>query len=309
MTAPSSTPGPCLPTGYRSRPARLDDVAPVHRLITACERALHGRAETDPGGVAADLSLPGFDPRRDALLVEDEAGEVAGWAWTRGRRATVDVHPAHCGRGLGAALLGWAEEHARASGTDRLAQTVPDGNAAAVALLRSRGYGRLVSEWLLEYVAAAGEPVVPPAPSGVTVRRFRPGDAHAAHRLAEDAFDEWQPRRKPYEEWALRTVERDAFEPEASPVAFVGDEMVGVVLSLDVPDAGEGYVQVVAVRSDHRRRGLARNLLHETFRDFHRLGRRAVTLGTHSDTGALSLYERLGMTVRRSSTVYSRPLA
>jgi mycothiol synthase len=185
---------------------------------------------------------------------------------------------------------------------------VPDADAAAVALLRARGYVRLVSEWLLEYVMAAGEPSVPPAPSGVAVRRFRPGDARVAHRLAEDAFDEWQPRRKPYEEWARQTVERAAFEPEASPVAFVGDEMVGVVLSLDVPDAGEGYVQVVAVRHDHRRRGLARLLLHEAFRDFHRLGRRACTLGTHSDTGALTLYEHLGMTVRRSSTVYGRPL-
>jgi mycothiol synthase len=32
------------------------------------------------------------------------------------------------------------------------------------------------------------------------------------------------------------------------------------------------------------------------------------TLWTHSDTGALSLYQRVAMTVRRSATVYGKTL-
>lgn len=71
-------------------------------------------------------------------------------------------------------------------------------------------------------------------------------------------------------------------------------------------DGAEGRVQRVAVRRDHRGRGIARLLLLEAFGAFHRRGRRACTLWTHSDTEALALYERVGMTVRRSSTVYSR---
>lgn len=58
----------------------------------------------------------------------------------------------------------------------------------------------------------------------------------------------------------------------------------------------------------HRDRGIARILLQHAFHGFHRLGRRRCALWTHSDTGALSLYERLGMTIGRSSTHYSRPL-
>src|SRR3954470_22389040 len=103
MAAPSPPPVPSLPAGYRSRAAVLDDVADIHRLVAACERALNGQAETDPDRVAADLTMPGLDASRDSLLVHDETGEPAGWAWTRGRRATVDVHPAHRGRGLGGA--------------------------------------------------------------------------------------------------------------------------------------------------------------------------------------------------------------
>jgi mycothiol synthase len=295
-----------VPDGYRSRPATLADASAVHRLVAACERDLHGRADTDPGAVVADLTLPGLDPALDTLLVHDPAGELAGWAWVnRGRRCEVDVHPGHRGRGLGGALIGWAEERARRSGGEGLTQTVSDSDRAAVALLRSRGYELLATAWLLEITADA-EPAAPEPPAGITVRPFRPGDERAAHRLTEDAFDEWQKRRKPYEEWARLTVERTTFAPEMSPMAFAGDQLVGAVLSLDVPGSDEGYVERVAVRRDHRDRGIARVLLRHAFRDFHRQGRRTCTLWTHSETGALSLYERVGMSVRRSSTVHRK---
>ncbi|AUY49498.1 GNAT family N-acetyltransferase [Streptomyces sp. CB01881] len=304
-------PLPSLPARYRTRPATAADAPAIHRLITARARELPGGLDSAPEGgldaVAADLELPGLDPARDTLLVEDAAGRVVGRAWVHGRRSKVDVHPAHRGGGLGAALLDWAEARAREAGGERLSQTLPDGDRAAAGLLRSRGYEPFVTEWLLEIaLPAAGG--VPAPPDGVTVRPFRPGDERAAYQLTEDAFDEWQQRRKPYEEWALHTVERDTFAPALSPVAFAGGEMVGAVLSLDLPHTGEGYVERVAVRRDHRNRGIARTLLHEAFHAFHRRGRQACTLWTHSETGALSLYQRVGMTVRRSSSVYGKAL-
>ncbi|MFI1508733.1 GNAT family N-acetyltransferase [Streptomyces sp. NPDC020597] len=298
---------PHLPTGYRSRPATTADVPEIHRLVAACEHRLHGRATTDADAIAADLAQPGLDLACDSVLVHDRDGRPAGWAWVRGRRSTVDVHPDHRGRGLGRSLLARAEARARQRGGDRLAQTVSDSDRAAVALLMPNGYSPLVTEWLLEF-AMPEEPVVPEPPEGITVRPFRPGDAHAVHRLAEDAFDEWQQRRQPYEEWARHTVERATFEPAASPIAFADGQMVGAVLSLNGPGRDEGYVERVAVRHDHRNRGIARMLLREAFRTFHTHGVRTCTLWTHSDTGALSLYERIGMTVRRSSTVYSKEL-
>ncbi|MFF1906251.1 GNAT family N-acetyltransferase [Kitasatospora sp. NPDC058218] len=305
-------PLPSLPTRYRSRAATPADAPAIHRLVTACERDLLGdawiRAENAADGVAADLALPDLDPVRDTLLVQDAAGAVVGRAWVHGgRRSKVDVHPAHRGEGLGGALLDWAEARARQLGSERLSQTLLDGDRAAVALLRTRGYGAFVTQWLLEYPLPA-EPVVPAPPAGITVRPFRPGDERAAYLLTEDAFDEWQVRRKPYEEWARHTVERAAFAPALSPLAFADGQLVGAVLSLDVPESGEGYVERVAVRRDHRNRGIARALLLEAFRDFQRHGRRACTLWTHSETGALALYERVGMTIRSSSTVYGKPL-
>ncbi|SDN12146.1 GNAT family N-acetyltransferase [Streptomyces wuyuanensis] len=297
-----------LPDPYRSRPATAADAFVVHRLVAACERERLGRIRTGLDAVAADLRRPGLNPAMDTLLVHAPSGAVAGRAWVHGgRRCRIDVHPGHRGRGLGAALLVWAEARARQVGGRRLAQTVCDGDRAAVVLLRSRGYSPFVTQWLLE-ITLLTEPAVPEPPEGVTVRPFRSGDERAAHQLTEDAFAEWQKRRKPYEEWARLTVERDTFAPEVSSVAFAGGHMVGAVLALDVPGADEGYIDRVAVRADHRNRGLAGLLLRETFRGFHGGGQRVCTLWTHSRTGALSLYERAGMTVRHSSTVFGKDL-
>ncbi|MCC9306228.1 GNAT family N-acetyltransferase [Kitasatospora sp. RB6PN24] len=301
--APSS-----LPAAYRCRAATVADAPAIHELVAACERELPGRSETEPDRTVADLTLPGLDLAADTLLVHDSGRQLAGWARVHGgRRSTVDIHPEHRGQGLGGALLDWAEARARQAGSERLSQTVSNGDRAAVALLRSRGYEPFVAQWLLE-IALTAEPVVPAPPSGVTVRWFRPGDERAAHQLTEDAFDEWQKRRKTYREWARRTVERDTFAPALSPVAFAGDDMVGAVLSLGVPGGDEGCVERVAVRKDHRNRGIARLLLSEAFRACYREGRRRCTLWTHSETGALPLYQRMGMTVRHGCAVYGKVL-
>ncbi|MDH6143670.1 mycothiol synthase [Kitasatospora sp. GP30] len=305
MVDPFSTP---FPASYRCRAATVADARAIHELVAACERELLGAPETEPDRTVADLTLPGIDLAADTLLVLNSFEQIAGWAWVHGgRRSTVDVHPGHRGKGLGGVLLDWAEARARRTGSERLSQTISNEDRAAVQLLRSRGYEPFVTQWLLE-IALAAEPAVPAPPPGITVRWFRPGDEQAAYQLTEDAFDEWQKRRKSYQEWARRTVERDTFAPALSPVAFAGDQMVGAVLSLSVPGSDEGYVERVAVRNDHRNRGIARLLLRESFRAFYRQGRRTCTLWTHSETGALALYQRVGMTIRRSSAVYGKAL-
>lgn len=164
-----------------------------------------------------------------------------------------------------------------------------------------------MTAWLLE-LARPAEPSAPQPPAGVLVRPFRVGDGPAAHVLVQDAFDDWQERRQAYEEWATHTVERAAFAPAQSTLALADGQLVGAALALDVPGSGEGSIEQVAVRHDHRGRGIARLLLRHTFRGFHRAGRRCCTLWTHSDTGALDLYQRVGMRIRHSSTVFRKDL-
>lgn len=295
-----------MPAGYRTRPSALTDVPAISALVVSCERDVLGWTETDAAAVAAVFARPGFDPATHTLLVYDETDALVAWAWVK-QRCGVEVHPGHRGRGLGSALLSWIEAKAGADDAAQLTQTVAKGDEAAVALLRTRGFDPIVVNWRLE-IAWTAEPEVPDPPVGIVVRSFRSGDGPAAHRLLEDAFGEWNQRRRSYEEWAVLTVERASFAPDASPVAFAGDQMVGAVLALEVPGSAEGFVERLAVRRDYRGRGIARLLLQDTFRGFHRNGRRSCALWTHSRTGALTLYERVGMSVARSTTVYAKSL-
>ncbi len=288
-----------------TRPATLDDAPAIHRLIATAEELWHGQSESAPDAVAADLQRPLITLDLDTRVIESD-DQVVAWAWVHGgRRAQVDVHPSYVGLGLGTQLLDWAEARAREHGSDWLAQTVDDADKAGTALLRSRGYDVLATNWLLERPVEGAAPTLA---EGVTLRPFAPGDARVVHQVVQDAFDEWQPRRHEYEEWAKTTIERPSFDPELSPVAVVGDEVVGVALSLHLPDSPDGYVEQVAVRRDFRGRGLARALLTVAAEAAGRRGKQSLTLWTHSGTGALAMYERLGMTVRRSTTVYRTKL-
>ncbi|NUO59866.1 MAG: GNAT family N-acetyltransferase [Hamadaea sp.] len=290
-----------LPAGYTPRPVRAGDVEALHDLVEACERHLLGYAESDADEIRAVLGRPGLDPATDTVLVTAPDGTVAAWAWVN-RRSDADVHPDHRGRGVGTGLLDWIE---RRAGSARISQTVADGDRAATRLLRSHGWTPMVTSWQLQI--AFDQPPAPQAPDGIVLRPFQPGDEQDAYTVLEDAFDEWQQRRKSYEEWAMLTVARDAFDPARSVVATAGGATVGVLLALDLPGIADGYIERLAVRADHRGRGLAQAMLRACFAAYHEAGRRSCVVWTHSDTGALGVYERAGMTVRRSSTVYRNP--
>ena len=77
-----------------------------------------------------------------------------------------------------------------------------------------------------------------------------------------------------------------------------GGEVVGVVVIVLAGDAlDEGYVDQLAVRRDQRGRGLARALLADAFAAARERGASRSTLATDSRTGALGLYEKVGMEV------------
>ena len=90
---------------------------------------------------------------------------------------------------------------------------------------------------------------------------------------------------------------------EHCQVATWQGQVVGACLVLDPPTAGEraeAWVLEVAVDSQHRRRGLARELLARTALAARGRGTPLLGLYTHSGTGALGLYESFGMVVRQT---------
>lgn len=284
---------------FTDRPATLDDADAIYRLIATNEREWHGQAEVIPDQVAANLSRPLIRLERDTLVVIAPNGDLAAWAWLHdGKHAQIDVHPSYRGLGIGTRLLDWAEAGARARGSEWFAQIVDDADTAGTELVRSRGCDVLATNWLLERPISS-QPAV--APEGIRLDGYDDARAQEVYELVEAAFATFQPRRKSFEEWSELTVGRSTFLPEASTLAYAGDEVVGAVIALD---GDEGYVEQLAVRDDQRKKGVARAMLDRTCAEFLARGRTTCILWTHSGTGALAMYERLGMSVRRSTTVY-----
>ncbi len=293
-----------LPSGHTARPATPDDIPDIHRLVVACEENLHGHSETDADGIASVFARAGFDLALDTVLIHDPAQALMAWAWSN-RRSEVDVHPAARDRGIGQALLDWTQDRGRAAGSQRLVQTVEDRDHAAVALVKRAGFTPKATSWQL-MIEASHLHISKPM---IDIMPLEQHEWHTAYEVCEDAFDDWQERRKGYAEWATQTVERSAYFPQASMAAYADGRLVGVVIALAFLGRDEGYVERVAVHRDYRKRGIASLLLRHTFAAFHRMGRPVCALWTHSGTGALALYEKVGMTVRRSSTVYAKELS
>ncbi|WP_405058308.1 GNAT family N-acetyltransferase [Kribbella sp. NBC_01505] len=285
---------------FRSRAAGVEDAQAIYGVIAAGEVGWHGAAEVVPDRVGADLRRPLIDLDLDTLVLEAPDGELVAWAWNHGgKRAQVDVHPSYRGLGLGARLLDWAEARSREVGSEWIAQTVDDADKAGTELLQQRQYDVLATNWLLE--RPLGDAPTGEVPTGIRLAGYDPDRAAEVHDVIEDAFAAFGARRKSFDEWAELTVARSSFLPEASTLAYDGDAIVGVVIALD---GEEGYVEQLAVETGHRNRGIARAMLDRTAAEFRRMGRDNLILWTHSGTGALAMYEHLGLRVRRSTTVY-----
>jgi ribosomal protein S18 acetylase RimI-like enzyme len=287
----------------------MEDVDVVTSLVAASEAEEDGEIEIERSDVVSTWSRPSFDPERDALIVT-EGGRPVAWAEVfQGRRAEADVHPERRGRGIGVALLGWTEAAARAAGGSLVGQTITDANTGAAELFRANGYDPLWTSWILQIpLGEAPEPAVPP--EDVELRPYDPErDPAAVYRLIEDAFSEWPDRDPtPYEDWGATMTAHEAFSPLRSRLAVRDGRVVGAALSLDYGAGNEGWIQQLAVDADERHRGIARALLTDVFGAFHERGARACGLATDSRTGALGLYETVGMRVRRSYTHWAKQL-
>jgi GNAT superfamily N-acetyltransferase len=294
-----------LPEGFTRRPATAADVDAIFELTAACELEDDGVVEVDRYDVTIGFERHGLEPDLDTLLVFEGEG-LAAWAELYRGRAEADVRPTHRGRGIGAALLSWIESRAVALDSTDVRQTKTDADTAARELFITSGYEPSWTSWIIrmELVRPPEPPVVP---AGISIRPYERSDARLVHEVIDDAFSEWPGRDpEPYEVWAPQMLAHPAFEPALSPLAFDGEELVGAVLSMDYPE--EGWIDQLATKATHRRRGIAQALLRTALGRIYERGRPMAGVSTDSRTGALGLYEKAGMRVVRQYTRYTKHL-
>jgi mycothiol synthase len=137
-------------------------------------------------------------------------------------------------------------------------------------------------------------------PEGYRIREASPDEYREVQDVLEEAFLEWSVReREPYDDFHAAVIGRPGFEPwNLRVVTDTAGAIVGVALVIMAGEAAdEAYIDRLAVRRDQRHRGLAQALLVDAFARGREHGAVRSALSTDSRTGALSLYEKVGMVV------------
>lgn len=274
------------------------------------------RELADGGGLGYTLQslreewrASGFDLAADAVVVEAADGEIVAYADVRRPGTTAVVAPEHERRGIGARLLAWTQRRERELGRAHR-QLVSASNVRARELLGSAGYAQVRSHFRmtreLDGAIGTAEP-----PTGVALRSpDRERDDEALHALDALSFAE----NVDYEAETLTEFRQEHLfagdvDAELSYVAQSRDGAVGFLLTRRFPEA-VGYIDLLAVHPEHRRRGLGSALLRQAFADYARAGLRHAQLMVASDNPVgLALYERVGMRVLARFDAYERSAA
>lgn len=296
------------------RAPTLDDVAGVVSLINRASRELLGRDEVDAHQVRGWWTQPPpFDLTADVVVairdgvivgygdVGDQANDGAVlWLDVRGE-AAAETHAELERRAL-----------ARRSPTGVVRAVAHAGDAQYCTLLDSRGYAQIRSSYRMG-IDLAGREFTPGWPAGATVRSSVEGvDEPLLHELGERSFeDHWGHTPTPYVEWLHWLRNMGVADPTLWFVAEVDGSPAGLAICRPQAhgDAECGWVSVLGVLAAHRGRGLGTALLQHAFGEFQRRGRSRAGLGVDAEntTGAVRLYERVGMRVVEQEDIWEKP--
>lgn len=193
-------------------------------------------------------------------------------------------------------LAAWLRELATSRGVAVIGMPMPEGSDGD-RLMADLGYRVRWTSWVLALPEGKEIPTRE-LPEGYAVREARPDDYPAMHDVLEDAFLEWSERdRETFEAFTAMVLHRPGFEPWNARVVTgpTGDVVAAAIVHLS--DNGTAYIARIGTRQDQRNRGLAQALLVDSFAVGREHGATVSELSTDSRTGALGLYEKVGMVV------------
>ena len=284
-----------LPDGLTERPLGPADAAGVTAVMAAQEMHDIGEVVIEEADIVAEWQTPGYDVPGSTVGVFDGDTLVAYAEVSSGDRGDAAVHPDHRGRGVGTALASWMQERAREKGSSLIGMPVPV-DSPGDRLLADLGYHVRWNSWVLRLPEGATVPKRD-LPEGYAVGQAPADRYEQCWTVQEDAFLEWSEReRQSFEQWRAWTDLRPGFEPWHLRVVTdpAGDVVAVAVMQVHQPCA---YIARLATRRDQRGRGLAQALLVDAFAAGAAHGTTVSELATDSRTGALGLYEKVGMVV------------
>ena len=287
-----------LPAGLSARPLAMDDAYAVYEVMALQEQHDIGKVEIEAADIVGDWQKPSFDIGGSTVGVFDGDALIAYAEVSRSGRGDAAVNPAYRRRGIGTALAAWMRERTAALGGTVIGTPVPEGSAGD-QLLEKLGWKVRWTSWVLALPEGV-DIQERPLPAGYAIREAAPEEYPAVQTVIEDAFLEWSVRdRESYDDFLATTVQRPGFEPwHFRVVTDAAGEIVGTALVQMYGEPPiEAFISRLAVRRDQRHQGLAQALLVDAFARGREHGAHRSALSTDSRTGALSLYQKVGMEV------------
>ena len=152
------------------------------------------------------------------------------------------------------------------------------------------------------------EPAEPVWPVGITARTFRAGEERAVYDVDMEAFqDHWDFFSVPFEDWRDYHLGRSDFDPELWFLAMDGEEIAGTALCSGEVRPDTGRVNVLGVRRPWRRAGWAGAPPSRLPRASPpRRSKADLNVDGENLTGAVRLYERVGMHVAQRDDSYRK---
>jgi GNAT superfamily N-acetyltransferase len=293
-----------LPSGLTARPLQRADARAVYEVMAAQEAADLDEVMIEEADIVSDWSRSSFDIAGSTIGVFDGDRLVAYGEVGPSGRCDAAVDPAYRGRGIGTAVALWMQDNAHSRGVAEIGMPVPQGSPGD-RLLEGLGYRIRWESWGLSLLGGATVPERV-LPERYVVREADPAEYEQVWQVQEDAFLEWSDRdRESFEDWRASVVGRPGFEPWNLRVVVDSSGTVAAVAWVQF-GMETAFISRLATRKDERGRGLAQALLVDSFRVGREHGAQKSELSTDSRTGALSLYEKVGMVV--TSTWVNRGL-
>jgi mycothiol synthase len=287
------------------REPRLDEAGAIAHLLNEHAQSAFGETE-----IAEAEVRHWFGIAEIWIRVAERNGGLIGYADAveRGRDATeLDVRTTD--RDVAKTLLAAGATHA---GSGALRVVVQGDDDVLRGAVEADGWKPVRHSYQMRIELHDDLPE-PRWPEEITARTMQPGEEERIYVANNEAFaDDWYFRPQPFTEWSSDAFGREDFDPALVWVAEEDGELAGFSVNgwHFSGDPQFGWIGSLGVLPRWRRRGLATALLHQSFRDFRRRGAVRVGLGVDAQnaTGAVRLYERVGMHVHRVNVTYEKAL-
>jgi mycothiol synthase len=239
------------------------------------------------------------------LWIDNE--RILALAWPNGSQADLFIHPHH--EDLTVAAIEWLEERQRQT-QDNAHRTlsVPcyDGDAVRRAALETRGYVRHDSSLHYWFRRFDGREPAPALPDGYVIRPFRGAvELKARVEVHRQAF---APSRMTAAKHRA-VMQAPTYHQELDLVALAPDgSLAAYCIVWHDPANRHGVFEPVGCHPAHRRRGLARAVLHAGFRSLLHLGSvSACVMSAGGAPAATRLYQSAGFDIVDTMHHWKRP--